>query len=68
MGENEYDRGGAVNDRMSGGGENEIRFHTSGGVSALGMENLSVLHALMQNWQAALLIQQQWKRLLCNQR
>lgn len=32
------------------GGENEIRFHTPGGVSALGMENLSVLHALMQSW------------------
>ena len=31
------------------GGENEIRFRTSGGVSALGMENLSVLHGLMQN-------------------
>lgn len=25
-------------------GENEISFHTSGGVSALGMENLSVPH------------------------
>lgn len=32
------------------GGENEIRFRTSGGVSALEMENLSVLHALMQSW------------------
>lgn len=47
MGENEYDGGGAVNDRMSGGGENEIRFRSSGGVSAWGMENLSVLCTLM---------------------
>lgn len=53
MVENEHDRGGAVNDRMSGGGgggENEIRFYVSGGVLALGMESLPVLHALMQSW------------------
>lgn len=31
------------------GAENEIRFCTSGGVSALRIENLSVLHALMQS-------------------
>ena len=31
------------------GGENEIRFCTSGGVSALAMENLSVPRDLMQS-------------------
>lgn len=35
MGETEADRGGAVDDGMNGGSENEIRFCTSGGVSAL---------------------------------
>lgn len=50
--QSEYDRGGAANDRMSGGGggENEIKFGTSGGVSAQGMENLSALRGLMQSW------------------
>lgn len=38
MGETECDRGSAVNDGMSGGGENEIRFYSSGGLSALGAE------------------------------
>lgn len=48
-------------------GENEIRFRTSGGASAWGMEKLSVLRAVMQSWSAALLIQLQWRRIECSQ-
>lgn len=60
MVENEYDAGGAVRNGMSKGVN--IRFGSSGGMSAFGMKKLSVLHALLQSWQGALL-----RRVLHNQ-
>lgn len=69
MSEKKYDRSGAGNDSVGVGVgvDNETRFCTSGGVSALGIGNLSVLRALMQSCLASLLIQLQWRRLLYSQ-